>query len=146
MSRQRFLFIFLAALVSFIFLTTRLYNFPNRFGFDHDQEMAANAAWKIFVERKPILIGQETSIGGLFVGPFLYYFQAIAISLGNFHPLMLGYLAVAISFATLISLFLVTKDITKNYAQAFLAAILYSISAKLIFYDDSASAISFIML
>lgn len=106
--------------------------------------MAANAAWRIFVEKKPILIGQETSIGGLFVGPGLYYLQAFAMLIANFNPIALGYLAVFTGFATLIGFFLVVRNISNDY-QAFIAAFLYAISPRIISYDILASPISYMM-
>lgn len=145
MKFKRILFIILAALITLLFISTRLYNFANRFGFDHDQEEAANAAWRIVVEKKPMLIGQETSIGGLFVGPLLFWFQSLAMYLGHLNPLSLGYLGIAVSFITLIVLFIVVSEISNKW-QAVIAVFLYAISARLTGYDISSHSLTYIML
>jgi len=142
---KRTIFILLAAFIVSIFLYTRLHNFENRYSFDHDAEQTANAAWKIIVEKKPILIGQETSVGGLFVGPFLWWIQTAAMYLGHLNPISLGYLGVVASFATLIMFFLVTSEISNRW-QALLASFLYVISTRLIIFDLSGIALTYIML
>lgn len=145
MQSKRILFVVLSALIVALFLITRLYNFPSRYAFDYDQQDAANAAWHIIVDKKPILIGQETSIGGLFIGPALYWFQSIAMYFSHLNPLSLGYLGVFVSLATLIILFLVVCEISNKW-QGLIAAFLYAVSARLTVYDISSHAVTYMML
>lgn len=145
MTFKRISFIILAALITLLFLSTRLYNFANRFGFDHDQEETANAAWRIIVEKKPMLIGQETSVGGLFVGPLLFWFQSIAMYIGKLNPLSLGYLGILVSFITLIILFKVISEVSNRW-QALIGTFIYAISIRLMGYDMSGNAIAYMML
>ena len=145
MYRKKILFLVLSGAIIFIFLFTRFYDLENRYSFDHDQEAAADAAWKFIVDKKPMLIGQETSVGGLFVGPFLWWFQAIAMALGKMNPISLAYLGSLVSLITLILIFFTVKDISNKW-QGLIAGYLYTISPRLLSYDMSSSAISYIML
>lgn len=135
----------LLLVITMIFLYTRLFDFPNRFGFAHDMEFAANTAWSAIVEKKITLIGQETSVGGLFVGPIFSYLQTLVMFFANLNPLALGYLAVSVSFINLIFLFFVVCDIFDK-KQALIAVILYTVSYRLVSYDISGNMLSYIML
>src|SRR3989344_308825 len=61
----------LVILIFFYFIFTRSYQLESKLGFDHDQEKASEAAWALLIDKRPSLIGIETSTGGLFVGPLL---------------------------------------------------------------------------
>lgn len=128
-----------------VFLLTRLYNFPNRVSFDYDQQKAAEVAWQMIVDKKPTLLGIETSVGGLFTGPGLYYMQTFAMFIGNLDPIYLGYSSVLFSLITLLAIFFVTKEIFSPKV-AIVAVFIYIISFRVIIYDTAASPISYIML
>jgi len=128
-----------------VFLFTRLYKLPFRFGFNHDTEYSANYAYSVIIEKKISLIGQETSIGGLFVGPFLNWLQTIVMFFANLNPLSLGYLAVFVTFINLILLFYVVFDLFGK-KQALLATFLYAVSYRLFSYDISGSLVSYMMI
>lgn len=140
----KILFICIIAVISVLFLLTRLYNFENRYGFDHDQEESANAAWRIIVEKRPMLIGQETSVGGLFVGPFLYWFQSLGMYIGGLNPVSLGYQGVLVAFLGLIFLFLTTATLF-NKKYAILTVFLYSISARIGGFDIFGNAFPYLI-
>src|SRR3989339_409478 len=73
-------------LVLALSLFLRLYRLPDQAGFDFDQETNFKIAQKI-VEGKPVLIGQEISLGGIFVGPFYNYILAGLMVITGGHPL-----------------------------------------------------------
>ena len=128
-----------------VFLLTRLYNLEGRFGFDYDQEKAAEAAWTIIKEKKLILIGQETSIGGLFVGPFIFWFQSIGMLIGSMNPIALAYQATLIAFVTFIVIIFVVSDIFDKW-QGLLAGLIYTMSPRIISFDLISNPQSYIML
>lgn len=132
-------------LISAIFLSVRFYKLPYNFKFAYDSQFAADAAWNMFHGKKLILIGQETSLGGLFVGPFLLYLQTLAMLIGGFSPMSLAYLAILFSYATMVILFIVVSELF-NKQQGIIATFLYSISAKLVNFDLSSNAQSFVMI
>lgn len=140
--KTNFLFLSFLILTASIFLFLRLFNFENRFNFDYDMEATANAAWSILVDKKISLIGQETSVRGLFTGPGLQWFQTTAMFLGNLNPISLGYLGVIVSLSTMMVLFLIVKEITNEW-QALIAAFLFSISTRQIIYDLSANSLAY---
>ncbi len=142
--KTNFSLLLLLALLA-LFLTTRLYNFSDRLGFDHDQEKAAEAAWSLIINHKPTLIGIETSTGGIFAGPLLNWSHAIFLYAFKLDPIALGYQAVMFSAFAVVLLFIFVKDIS-NTTQALLSVLIYIISARLISYDISASPISYISL
>jgi len=144
MSFPRAAFILLVGLISFTFIFTRLYNIENRYLFEHDQEKAAEASWKIINEKKPVLIGQETSVGGLFVGPYLWWFQSVAMAIAGFNPLALVYLGILVSFGTLVLLFYIVQDISSKW-QALFSAFIYTISPKLLSIDLSSHQLTYVM-
>lgn len=126
-----------------IFLFTRLYKLPFRFGFNHDVEFSSNYAYSVIIEKKISLIGQVTSIGGLFVGPFVNWLQTVVMFFSGLNPLALGYLAVFVALIDLLLLFYVVFDLFGK-KQALLAIFLYTVSYRLFSYDLSGSLISYI--
>lgn len=53
------------------------YKFERLLTFDFDQEFYAYQYVRIFKEGKPTLLGIETSVGGMFVGPLYTYFSSL---------------------------------------------------------------------
>lgn len=71
-----------------VFLFCRLYNLENRLAFDRDPERDAFAVKQILVEKKPILLGQQSdNEKGFFMAPFYFYSLVPFYWLGNMHPL-----------------------------------------------------------
>lgn len=139
------LFSALFLLVSILYFSTRMWNLPYRFGFDFDQELAARTAREIIINHNLTLIGQETSVGGLFVGPYLFYLQSLALLILNFNPLGLAYLSILVGFLTLLMLAFVTSEVFNKWS-ALIAALIYSISFRIINYDVSANLMSYMMI
>lgn len=127
------------------YVVTRAYNLKDKFGFDHDQEEAAKAAWDLIYNHKLSLIGIETSTGGLFVGPLLNWTHTIFLYAWNFDPIALAYQAIVFSALAMIVLFKFVKELT-NTNQALIATGIYSISARLFSYDISGSPLSYMSL
>lgn len=145
MKRKKILFIILTGVVTLIFLITRVYNLEDRFLFDHDQEVAANSAYNAIVDRQFTLIGQETSVGGLFVGPFLWWYQTLILGIFNLNPVALVYAGVIASFSALLILYITVTNLSNRW-QGLLAAFLYTISPILLPMDLSSHSLSYITL
>src|SRR3989344_1837311 len=131
--------------IFFYFFITRFIGIESKFGFDHDQEKAAFAAWELIKKGKLSLIGIETSQGGLFAGPILNWTHAIFLYGGKFDPIMLGYQAVFASMLALLALFILVKKIS-NLMQAIITIFIYTVSARMVPYDISGSPISYMTL
>lgn len=65
----------------------RFWNLSNMAQFDFDQEYAANFAWNVVYEFPLRFIGLELSIGGLFMGPWYYYFLTPFFIATGLHPI-----------------------------------------------------------
>ena len=59
----------------------RLYNLEIFYPWGHDQDLFAWIAKDIIIDDHLRLIGQETSIIGVFIGPIFYYLVAFSMAL-----------------------------------------------------------------
>lgn len=91
--------------IIFIGIFFRIYNLTELAGFGHDEDLAAWIVKDIIIDHHPRLIGQETSIDGVFIGPLFYYLQIPFFLFFNLHPLSAQGLTLAISVGTVISIF-----------------------------------------
>lgn len=125
--------IILPAALIFFLLLLKFSQFPNWFGFDYDQEINAEIARSI-LSGKPVLIGPETSVGGLYVGPIFNYFLSLFFLIGHMNPVWSIGANIFIALLTMIALFVIAKKIFGRRA-AFLALIIYGFSFELTKYD-----------
>lgn len=98
---------FMLLLILFIHLFFRLFRFEGLLGFGHDEDLAGWIVKDILVDHHLRLIGQETSIDGVFIGPLFYYLQAIFYFLFNMDPIGAYFLVLLISIATFFSIYFV---------------------------------------
>lgn len=115
-------------------LLVRFWNFPAWFGFDYDQEINAWIAKTILVDHKPVLIGPETSVGGMYVGPYFNYVIALFFLIGRMNPTTTILLNILVSGATIAAFYLIGSRIF-NRLTGLTAAILYGFSSFIINYD-----------
>ncbi len=102
--------------------------------FDYDQEVAWSAAAKVWYEGKWTLIGQELSVGGVFIGPLLVYSLVPFVAL--FHGDPSGMLPWVILVYLLTSLIVWYAGARWFGSTAAIAAVaLYGISPLFSFYD-----------
>lgn len=78
-------------------LFARVYKLTDLFGFGHEQDLQAWIVKDILIDKHPRLIGQETSVPGLFIGPFYYYMLVPFFALFKLNPLSSYILITAIS-------------------------------------------------
>ncbi len=115
-------------------MVIRFYNFPAWWGFDYDQEINAQIAKTIFVDHKLVLIGPETSVGGMYVGPYFNYLIGIVFWLVSFNPAGTIIINFAISIITLVVIYLIGKRLF-NQSVGLLATLVYGFSPFFISYD-----------
>lgn len=128
------------ALVLTILLLTfflRAYNFPQWYGFDYDQEINAQIAKTVLVDHKPVLIGPETSVGGMYVGPYYNYVISAFYLFGRMDPRWNLLLNLLVSGLTVWLLYFAGKKLFSEKA-GLLAALIYACSSLMINYDRSA--------
>lgn len=97
-------------LIFLLALFFRLYKIVQSYNFDHDQDLYS---WivKDILEGHFRLIGQLTSIEGVFIGPLFYYLLAPIYFVMGMNPLSALVLAITISLVTVISTYFLFKKL-----------------------------------
>ncbi len=112
----------------------RIYKFESLYTFDHDQDLSAWIVKDILVNHHPRLIGQLTSIDGVFIGPLYYYVLAFFFAAFNMNPLAAHIPVTVIGLASIASLYFVFKKFFGQTA-GIVGAFLYATSTSLVFLD-----------
>src|SRR5436190_2047930 len=110
--RNKYTLLLLAILVFGLFL--RFWNFPNWFNFNFDQETQAWVVKSLVVDHKPNLIGLETSVGGMFIGPYFNYLLVPFYLVGGMDPAATILLDILAAGATILASYYVG---TKMFGQ-----------------------------
>ncbi|OGD90042.1 hypothetical protein A3D07_02515 [Candidatus Curtissbacteria bacterium RIFCSPHIGHO2_02_FULL_42_15] len=116
-----------------IALFFRLYKLREFYIFEHDQDLYS------FIVRDILsghfrLIGQLTSIEGVFIGPLYYYLLAPFYVLFGYHPLSAYFVATPVAVAVLLSIYYVFYKLFSSKA-ALIGVFLYASSLPLAFFD-----------
>lgn len=112
----------------------RLYNFDKGFSFAHDQDLYSWIAKDIIVNNHNRLVGQVTSVDGVFIGSAYYYLMALFYKIGNMNP-MSGVIPITmIGLFTIWSFFYIVK---KHFGEkaGLWSAFIYSISFGAAWFD-----------
>jgi len=112
----------------------RIYNFEKGFSFAHDQDLYSWIAKDILINHHQRLIGQITSVDGVFIGSAYYYLIAIFYWIFNLNPLSAVIPTVAGGMITIGSIYWVfTRHFGKNIG--FIGAFIYSVSFGIAAFD-----------
>jgi 4-amino-4-deoxy-L-arabinose transferase-like glycosyltransferase len=141
MEKKRALFLIFLIGVGFFL---RVWRLREMMGFDYDQEVAAFAVDRILTG-KLTLIGQEISLGGIFIGPGYYYLLSLFYLIFNNDPIGIGFMVAIFSIATMAALFLVTRELD-NEESALIALAIYTTSWQINFYDRTTAPSNLVML
>ena len=123
----------------------RLYKINQAFPFDHDQEVAALAAFNFFEYGKITLIGQELSFPGFFLGPLHNWIGFIPYGLCNLQPDCVPYFYIAVGILTIVAVFAIIKKIF-DQKIAIVASLIYAASFAAIGFERGASSNFFLAL
>lgn len=115
-------------------LFLRIYKFQSFYIFEHDQDLFSWIVRDIVVNHHFRLIGQLTSIDGLFVGPLFYYLLAPFFILFNMNPLGALVPAVILGVFTSYSFYYVFSSFFGKKV-GLIAAFIYAVSLGSVFYD-----------
>lgn len=102
------LILILALAIGLIF---RLYQYPDRFAYGHDSDLAGWVIKDIIVDKHPRLIGQLTSSPGIFIGALYYYIQIPFYWLSNMDPIGVFWLAALTGVISIVSMWYVAGPI-----------------------------------
>lgn len=121
-------------LILLIGLILRVYKLEIFYPWGHDQDLFAWIAKDILVNHHLRLIGQETSVGGIFIGPIFYYLIAASFALFNMNPLSANIVTTVVSLFTIFSIyFCFSKFFNKRVGLA--GAFIYAVSPGVVFLD-----------
>ena len=126
--------VYLPYLIAIFGVALRLIRLDKIAGFDYDQEVAAVWIKNLLVSHKFSLIGQEVSIGGIYIAPFFYYFLAPVYLIFNMNPIGANYFLVFVSGLTTYSIYLFGRELFGTKV-GLVAAFLYAIHPGLINLD-----------
>lgn len=121
----------LIILVGFLF---RVYRLEDFYTFEHDQDLYSWIVKDILVDNHFRLIGQLTSVDGVFIGPIFYYLLVPFYFLFNMNPLSTYIPITAISLFTIFSFYYVISR-HFNKILGLIAAFVYATSLGTVFFD-----------
>lgn len=131
MTKSEKLFLFFCVLGG---LFLRFFKLKDRLSFDWDQENFAWLAKELISDGKFTLLGAPTSVGGIHLGPFYTYLSDLAYFIFRQDPLGGGVLAALTGVATIISIYLVGRELFGSQV-AKVSALIYTFSFSLIVWD-----------
>ena len=129
-SSEHKLFILILAFGFFM----RVYKPLGLFYYAHDQDLGAWFYLDVFRNNHLRLVGQETSVQGVFIGPLFYYLLSIFYFLFKGFPVGGLFLVTFISLFTIWSVYYVFRNVFDK-TSGLIAAAIYAMSFSVVFAD-----------
>ncbi len=123
----------------------RIYNLEKLAGLDYDQDISAWWIKQFLIDKKFSLIGQEISLGRIFIVPFYYYLLAPFYLIFKLDPIAAN---IFVSLVSLVSMYLIYRvgTILFNQSTGLIALLIYAFSSQINFYDRTTAPSSLIIL
>lgn len=119
-----------------ISIFTHFFAIGSTYIFQNDEARDALIALKMINSQRPVLLGPETSVGNMYLGPFYYYLMVLPLLLSGLDPvgpaIMVGLFGVATTFL----IYLLGKKHFNNTA-GLMGALFYSISPIMLHHSRS---------
>lgn len=106
-------------------LFVRLYHIADTQTFLEDEGRDMLIAKRMLDTKRPVLLGPQTSIGNMYLGPFYYYFVTPALALSGMDPVGPAVLVAFTGMLTVYVIFMMTRK-WLGVKSAWVAAILYA--------------------
>ena len=121
-------------IIVFLGLIFRLVNFKRSFFFAHDQDLYSWIAKDIVINHHQRLVGQITSVDGVFIGSFYYYVMAFFYGLSGMNPMSA---IVPITFLALFNIFSFYFITKKHFGikAGLIACLIYTVSFGIAKFD-----------
>jgi 4-amino-4-deoxy-L-arabinose transferase-like glycosyltransferase len=136
MKKTHQIFLILALVVTFVALALRLYNIADYQTFLGDEGRDVRIVSRFLKEGDLMFIGPQTSIGGMYLGPFYYYLMAIPLLISNFDPIGPAIMVATLSALTVFLIYYLGRHWV-GHLGALVAAFLYAIAPVTIVYGQS---------
>ncbi|RJQ27577.1 hypothetical protein C4577_00915 [Candidatus Parcubacteria bacterium] len=112
----------------------RTYKLENYYVFEHDQDLYSWIVKDILVDHHFRLIGQLTSVDGVFIGPFFYYLLVPFFAIMNLDPIAATISSTILGLLTVISVYFIFSNMfTKT--TGIVGATLYAVTISTVFWD-----------
>lgn len=121
-------------LIVILGLFFRIYKLEIFYPWGHDQDLFAWIAKDIVIDGHPRLIGQQTTIIGVFIGPVFYYLMALFFAIFKMNPLSSIIVITTISFFTIVSIYWVFNKFFGSRI-GLIGAFLYAVSPGMVFFS-----------
>lgn len=128
--------ILLTILVLGISLFTHFYRIDKTYVFQNDEGRDALIALKMIQTGRPVLLGPETSVGNMYLGPFYYYLIAPSLWLSGLDPVGPAMMVALLAVFTTYLLILLGKKYY-SYNAGLLAGLFYAVSPVMVHYSRS---------
>jgi 4-amino-4-deoxy-L-arabinose transferase and related glycosyltransferases of PMT family len=134
--KSKIIKITLAVLVLLISAFTHFYRIDQTYIFQNDEGRDALIAYKMIDTQRPILLGPETSVGNMYLGPFYYYLITPSLWLAGLDPVgpaaMIGLLGLLTT-----GLLIVLGNRHWGYTVGIIAGLFYALSPVMVHYSRS---------
>lgn len=124
---------------------TRFYTVKQRFYFDFDQQVPAEAAYLFFKSHRLSLIGQELSFKGFFLGPLHNWIAFIPYGACNLFPDCVPFFYAGVSVLVLMFFYYLNLKLI-NFRTAIIAGAIYCVSATQLILERSVNSNYFLFL
>lgn len=125
---------FYLTIIVLLGLIFRLYKLEYFFPFTHDGDLYSWIVKDILIDHHIRLIGQLTSIQGVFIGPLFYYILVPFFALFNMDPVGAIIPSTIVGILTIISIYYVFSKFF-NQTSGLIGSSIYSVSLNIVFYD-----------
>lgn len=112
----------------------RIYKLEIFYSWGHDQDLFAWIVKDIVVDHHLRLIGQQTTILGVFIGPLFYYLMGLGFIIFNMNPLGSSLLIIITSLLTIFSFYWVFNKFFGTRV-GLISAFLYAVSPGMVFFS-----------
>lgn len=112
----------------------RIYRAEALYNYAHDNDLASWIVRDILENRHLRLVGQQTSVLGVFIGGLFYYLQIPFYVLGEMDPFYTVYLTAILGAFSVFSFYFVFQKIY-NRKVGLIAALIYAVSKIIVFSD-----------
>lgn len=112
------------------------YRIDKTFIFQNDEGRDALIAYKMIDSGRPVLLGPETSVGNMYLGPLYYYLMVPSLILSKLDPVGPAIMVAILGIITTYLVYLLGKK-SFNYPVGVIAALFYALSPIMLHHSRS---------
>lgn len=133
MNKLKYFFIILVLGVS---VFTHFYRIDQTFIFNNDEGRDALIAFRMIQTKTPVLLGPETSVGNMYLGPFYYYLMVPSLLLFGLNPVGPAMMVALLGVLTTLGIIYLGKK-WGNTWSGIVAGLFYALNPVMLHYSRS---------